>query len=64
MVKGPSFVLYGQGRADGFINQVRKKPLPEFQAGVEADIGSFEFTARKAISPGPSTTAIRCAPDW
>ncbi len=52
VVKGPSS-LYGRGSAGGFINRVRKKPLPEFRAGIAPSIGSFDFYRVDADATGP-----------
>ena len=53
VVKGPSSVLYGRGSAGGFINQVTKKPLPEFQTNSAATFGSFDFHRVDADVTGP-----------
>lgn len=43
MLKGPSATLYGRSSAGGFVNRVRKKPLPAFKAEAAPSIGSFDF---------------------
>jgi outer-membrane receptor for ferric coprogen and ferric-rhodotorulic acid len=52
VVKGPSS-LYGRGSAGGFVNRVRKKPLPEFHAEIAPSIGSFDFYRADADVTGP-----------
>lgn len=52
-VKGPSSVLYGRGSAGGFINRVRKKPLPEAQFEAAAEAGSFDHYRAEADVTGP-----------
>ncbi|MGH8727718.1 MAG: TonB-dependent siderophore receptor [Burkholderiales bacterium] len=52
VVKGPSS-LYGRGSAGGFVNRVRKKPLPEFQAEIAPSIGSFDFYRVDGDVTGP-----------
>ena len=52
-VKGPSSVLYGRGSAGGFINRVRKKPLPEVQVETTAEAGSFDHYRGEADVTGP-----------
>jgi TonB-dependent siderophore receptor len=52
VVKGPSS-LYGRGSAGGFVNRVRKKPLPEFQAEIAPSIGSFDFYRLDGDVTGP-----------
>ncbi|MGH8564291.1 MAG: TonB-dependent siderophore receptor [Gammaproteobacteria bacterium] len=52
-VKGPSSVLYGRGSAGGFVNRVRKKPLPEFHAEIAPSIGSFDRYRLDADVTGP-----------
>ncbi|MGH8611844.1 MAG: TonB-dependent siderophore receptor [Gammaproteobacteria bacterium] len=53
VVKGPSSTLYGRGPASGFINLVRKKPLPEFRTGLDVTIGSFDFYRVDGDVTGP-----------
>lgn len=53
VVKGPSSVLYGRGSAGGFLNRVRKKPLPHAQSEVEATVGSYDLYRVDADATGP-----------
>jgi TonB-dependent siderophore receptor len=53
VVKGPSSTLYGRGSAGGFINLVRKKPLPEFRAAFDATAGSFDYYRGDGDITGP-----------
>lgn len=51
--KGPSSVLYGRGSAGGFVNRVRKNPLPELHAEIAPSIGSFDHYRLDADITGP-----------
>ena len=42
-----------RGSASGFINLVRKKPLPEFQTNLDIDAGSFDFYRMEGDTTGP-----------
>ncbi len=53
VVKGPSSVLYGRVSAGGFVNRVRKKPLPEFHAELAPAVGSFDFYRVEGDVTGP-----------
>jgi TonB-dependent siderophore receptor len=53
VVKGPSSTLYGRGSAGGFINLVRKKPLPDFHAAFDASAGSFDYYRGEGDITGP-----------
>jgi outer-membrane receptor for ferric coprogen and ferric-rhodotorulic acid len=53
VVKGPASVLYGRGSAGGFVNRVRKKPLPEFYAELAPSVGSFDFYRLEGDVTGP-----------
>lgn len=43
----------GRGLAAGFINFVRKKPLPEFRVEAEGNVGSFDFYRAEGDVTGP-----------
>lgn len=59
VVKGPSSTLYGQGSLGGFINMVRKKPKPEFEASATAVAGSFSTRRAEADVTGALDSAQR-----
>lgn len=53
VVKGPNSVLYGRGSVGGLINRVRKQPLAEFRADLEANVGSFDTYRSDVDVTGP-----------
>jgi len=53
VLKGPSATLYGRSSAGGFVNCVRKKPLPEFESELEVSVGSFDFYRAEGDVTGP-----------
>lgn len=53
VLKGPSSSLYGRGSLAGFVNRVRKKPLPEFWADVELSGGSYDVYRAEGDITGP-----------
>ncbi|MGH7909603.1 MAG: TonB-dependent siderophore receptor, partial [Thermodesulfobacteriota bacterium] len=53
VLKGPSATLYGRSSAGGFVNRVRKKPLPEFGSEFAGSVGSFDFYRAEGDVTGP-----------
>lgn len=56
VLKGPAG-FYGQSSLGGFINMVRKKPEPEYEARAVAQIGSFETYRGEADVTGSMNAA-------
>ncbi|HMR33031.1 MAG TPA: TonB-dependent siderophore receptor [Geminicoccaceae bacterium] len=59
VVKGPSSMLYGQGSLGGFINLVRKRPLPEPTTLLTGQAGSYDTYRAEADVTGPFDEAAR-----
>lgn len=55
VVKGPASTLYGAGEAGGFINRVRKKPLPEAHVQANVTGGSYGLFRNEVDLTGPLT---------
>lgn len=53
VIKGANSVLYGRGSVGGLINRVRKQPLAEFRADIEASAGSFDTYRTDVDVTGP-----------
>lgn len=44
VLKGPSSILYGSGGPGGIINEITKKPLPEYSMTIDQSFGSWGTT--------------------
>ena len=55
VLKGPSSVLYGQMEPGGVINYVTKRPLDEFHASVQIDVGTLSLYRGVGDITGPLT---------
>jgi iron complex outermembrane recepter protein len=53
VVKGPASTLYGAGEAGGFLNRVRKKPLPEPRYQANLTGGSYGLFRSELDATGP-----------
>lgn len=52
VLKGPQGDLYGRNNTGGAINFVNNKPTAEFEAGVSADYGRYDFTKLEVFVSG------------
>ncbi|MGK5073740.1 TonB-dependent siderophore receptor [Janthinobacterium sp. ZB1P44] len=57
VLRGASGLMTGAGDASGAINMVRKKPTSQFQASVEAELGSYDERRAMADVAGPLNEA-------
>lgn len=58
VVKGPQSALYGQNSFAGAINYVPKKPTEEFEADIDAGVGSDEYQSLRATLAGPIVPGV------
>ena len=63
VLRGPQGTLFGKNTTGGAVSFVTKGPTDEFEAGISADVGDYEYTRIEGYVGGPlsDTFSVRLA---
>jgi len=59
VLKGPQGTLYGRNTTGGLVNFITARPTDAFQAGVTAEVGSYETFNVEGFVSGPVTDTLQ-----